>query len=458
MANFKSPDRLTPMLFPPAINDWVKEGHMARFVVELVSQLDLSAIENKYRGSGSEAYHPSMMLSLLFYGYVTGIFSSRKLAQATYDLIPMRFICGDMHPDHDTIATFRKNYLNEIKDVFKQILVIAHEMKILKMGTISLDGTKIKANASKHKALSWEYANKLEQQVKDEIDNLIKMAEDSDANEKAPELNIPEELKRREDRLAKIVQAKQEIQARAKKRIDEEKKEYDKKMQARQDYENTTGKKPKGKIPKPPKEDPEPHDQVNLTDEESRIMPTANGFEQAYNAQAAVDVDSRLIVENHLSLNSNDKKEIAPALKNVQQLPVVIERPKNITADAGYFSEINVNLCETHNINPYIAQKREHHNSFLAQKLDPKHIGIEPAESESALAKMRYRLQTDEGKKLYAKRKSTIEPTFGITKQVMGFRQFLLRGAEKVSGEWNLVCTAFNIKRLHKLCPMLVNS
>ena len=450
---FKYADRLTPTMFPPSIEDWVEEGHLARFVVEIISQLDLNQFENKYRGAGSEAYHPSIMLGLLFYGYATGLFSSRKLAKATYDLIPVRYICGDLHPDHDTIATFRKKFLDDIADVFKQILVIAHEMKVLRLGTISLDGTKIKANASKHKALSWDYANKLEQQISEEINRLMKMAEESD-NEQAPELDIPDEIKRRQDRLEKIKSAKKEIQARAKARYDEEKKAYDEKMQARKDYEEETGKKSRGKAPQPPKEGPHSQDQVNLTDEESRIMPSSKGFEQAYNAQAAVDIDSQIIIENHVSQKPNDKKEIEPTLENIDQLPAEIGRPENILSDSGYFSETNVNACEANHINPYISQNREKHNTFLQKKLNPDLPDSLPYDTGTALEKMRWRLATEDGKQLYGKRKSTVEPAFGIVKHVIGFRQFMLRGKKKVSGEWNLICTAFNIKRLHKLCAV----
>lgn len=438
-------------MFPARIDEWVEEGHLARFIVDIMGQLDLRIFEEKYRGAGSNPYHPSLILGLLFYGYSTGIFSSRKLEKATYELIPIRYICGDLHPDHDTIANFRKNHLTEISEVFKQVLLIAHEMKILKLGTISLDGSKINANASKHKALSWEYANKIELQLKEEIKKLMELAVVADKNEKEPELNIPEELKRREERLGKIAQAKAEIESRSKARYEEEKKEYDRKIKNRQDQEDN-GKKPKGKPPKFPEPGPSETDQVNLTDAESRIMPkSGGGFVQAYNAQAAVDIDTMLIIENHLTQHTNDKKELIPALEAIAKLPEQLGNPEKMLADSGYFSEKNVQACSDFAILPYISPKRDEHNTFLIEQLKKQEPTLDQPENISLVEQMKNRMKTKEGKQLYSKRKSTIEPVFGIIKHAMGFRQFLLRGVEKVSGEWNLVCTSYNLKRLHRL-------
>lgn len=447
--NFRTPDRSTPYLFPPSIEDWVPENHLSRFVIDIVEQLDLSEFENAYRGTGSDPYHPSIMLELLFYGYATGIFSSRKLERATHDSVPFRYICRDYHPDYRTIANFRKRFLNEITEVFKQILLIAKEMGQLELGTISLDGTKIKANASKHKALSWEYANKLEKQIQDEIDKLLKMAETADNSETDRGLDIVEELKRREDRLKKIADAKAEIEDRAKARYDEEKKDYDKKIKNRKEKEEKTGKKSKRKKPKSPEAEPNAKDQVNLTDEESRIMPkSGGGFEQAYNAQAAVDIKTMLIIENHITQNSNDKKEVEPALKNIATLPDEIGRVQGMLGDSGYFSRSNVDKCEDSQITPYLLDKRNKHNNFLTEYLKESPPVMK---TEDKVELMKQRMQTDDGKALYSKRKSTIEPVFGIIKNVMGFNKFLLRGVEAVEGEWNLACTAFNIKRLHRL-------
>lgn len=452
-AKFRTANRQLPMLFSPCIDDWVKPDHLARFIVDILSKLNLRRFEDSYQGVGSDPYHPSVLLGVLFYGYATGIFSSRKLAQATYDLVPMRYICGDLHPDHDTIAAFRKRFLKEIEEVFIQILLIAHEMGVLQLGAISLDGTKIKANASKHKALSYEYAKKLEVQLQEEIKMLMGMAEAADQNDQTPKLNIPEEIARREDRLERIMEAKKEIEARAKARYEEEKRDYDLKIKARQEEEKQTGKKLKGRAPKVPKEKPLRTEQVNFTDEESRIMPGKGGdFEQAYNAQAAVDVDTMLIVENHISQCSNDKKEVEPFLEEIAILPEALGKANQVLADSGYFSEANINRIEKSKLEPYVAHKRDPHNSFLKDYLASQLPAQENTSQEklSAVEKMDAQLKTAEGKKLYAKRKSTIEPTFGIIKHVMGFRQFLLRGKVAVSGEWNLVCTAFNIKRLHR--------
>lgn len=453
MAKFKIIDRNTQFLFPPTIDDWLPENHLARFIVEIIEQLDLNEYKKAYRGSGSEAYDPSIMLGLLFYGYSTGVFSSRKIERATYDSVAFRYICREYHPDHDTIAEFRKRFLTEMKKSFEEILLIAKEMGQLKLGTISLDGTKVKANASKHKALSWKYANELEKQIHNEIQQLLNMAEEADNQEPDKSLDINEELLRRQDRLAKISAAKKEIEARAKARHEEAQKEYQEKMEERKKKEETEGKKPRGKTPKPPESEvePEPKDQVNLTDEESRIMPqSGGGFEQCYNAQASVDIENMLILTNHITQNSNDKKEVIPTINELDKLPKFLGTPDNILCDAGYYSETNVNECVDKGLNPYIVEKRDKHNQFLAQHLAKTELQTENT-NLSNVDQMKKRMQTSEGKALYSKRKSTVEPVFGIIKNVIGFRQFLLRGKEAVSGEWNLVCAGFNLKRLHQL-------
>ncbi|AMO55829.1 transposase [Endozoicomonas montiporae] len=310
---FRTVDRNTPDMFPASVNDYLPERHLARFVVEIIEQLDLGPFIKAYSGRGSKAWHPSLMISLLFYGYTTGVFSSRKLEKATYDSVAFRFICANEHPDHDSINAFRKRFRKEISALFTRILMIAKEAQWLKMGTISLDGTKMKANASKHKALSYEYACKLEKQLKAEVDELLKMAEEADAKDLPEELSIPEELERREDRLAVIVRAKAEIERRAEERYQQELEEYKEKV-ARREAIRESGKKPRGKEPKAPEAGPKDKDQVNLTDPDSRIMPTSGGgFEQAYNVQAAVDVDSGLIVEKHVTQATNDKQQVEPA-------------------------------------------------------------------------------------------------------------------------------------------------
>ena len=443
-------DRDTLYLMPPSVQDWLPENHLARFVVDIVSQLDLWPLVSAYAGRGSDAYPPGTLLALLFYGYATGVFSSRKLETATYDSVAFRYITANTHPDHDTIATFRKRFLEELKPLFAQILTIAHTMGVCKLGKISLDGTKVKANASKHKALSWGHACKLEKQIHAEVEALLRQAEQADEKELTEAMSIPDELARREQRLESIARAKAEIQQRASERYAKEKEAYDQKMAERKVKEQASGKKPRGRKPKPPSPGPQKTDQVNLTDEDSRIMPiSGGGFEQTYNAQAGVDMDSMFIVENHVTQQPNDKQEIKPALANLAALPDTLGKVNALAADTGYFSENNVKHCEQEHIKPYIATERNKHNQSLNKRFYQPQQPL--PENADPVTTMKHRLKTLEGKKLYAKRKSTVETVFGIIKAVIGFRQFLLRGLESVSGEWDLVCIAYNLKRLHVL-------
>ena len=442
-------DRDTPYILPPCVQDYLPEDHLARFVVELVDQLDLRALSAVYAGKGKRPYHPAMLLALLFYGYATGVFSSRKLEKASYDSMAFKYICANENPDHDTINSFRKRFNKEIEVLFVELLVLAEAMGLLKLGTVSLDGTKIKANASKHKALSWDYANRLEAQFKQEIETLMMLAEAADNSPRPEDMDVPMELKRRQDRLAVIAKAKQEIQARAKARFAQEKAEYDEKLAKREKQLSETGKKMGGKAPQAPSEVPQAKDQVSLTDEESRIMPTHNGFEQAYNAQASVDIATHLIVGHHVTQHTNDKQEIKPALAKLGQLPECLGTIENLLADTGYFSQGNVNACADAMIKPYIAQKRQRHH----QSLKARHQH-EPEIDETALLPleaMTHRLASKTGKALYSKRKSTVETVFGLIKHVLGFRQFHLRGLESVQREWNLVCIGWNLKRMHAL-------
>ncbi len=444
---FQTINRNSTYLFPPSIQDWLPEKHLARFIVDIVEQLDLSTLEKCYGGGGKQPYHPALLVSLLFYGYATGVFSSRKLEQATHDSVAFRFITADSHPDHDTIATFRKRFLKELEGLFVQILIMAKVMGVLKLGKVSLDGTKIKANASKHKAISWGYANKLDEQLKQEVQTLLKRAEQADAEDE-PEIDIPDELARRETRLAEIEKAKAEIERRARERFEAEQAEYEEKLKQRAAKEAETGKKNRGRVPKPPKEGPQDKDQVNFTDEESRIMPSSEGFIQAYNAQAGVDIDSHLIVENHITQQPNDKQQIEPALAQLKEIEAPLGKPDGLLADAGYYSEDNVKQCERADMTPYISDSRERHNRPLEERL----TSAPPCpEDADAVTTMAYRLRTTEGRAIYAKRKSTVETVFGIIKEVLGFRRFHLRGLEATQGEWNLVCMAWNLKRMHTL-------
>jgi len=444
-------DRHTLFLMPPSMEDWLPENHLARFVVDIVSRLEISPIQNVYAGRGSDAYPPTMMLALLFYAYATGVFSSRKIEKATYDSVAFRYIAANTHPDHDTIAAFRKRFLKELKALFTQILMIAHEMGVMKLGTVSLDGTKIKANASKHHALSWGYACRLEKQLKGEIQELLRKARKADKEDLPEGMSIPDELARREARLEAIAVAKKQIEQRAADRFAKEQEAYQDKLAQRNAKQKRTGKKPGGRPPKPPKPGPKSKDQVNLTDKDSRIMPdSGGGFEQAYNAQASVEIDSLLIVENHITQQPNDKLELIPAVDNLTKLPKNLGAVDSLLADTGYFSQNNVEKCKNNDMVPYISTERQKHNIAIEDRFtDPDPL---PASTDPVM-EMKHRLKTKTGKALYAKRKCTVEPVFGIIKAAMGFRQFLLRGLELVAGEWDLVCMAYNIKRLHALTP-----
>jgi transposase len=449
MSNFRDVDRETAFLLPPSVDEWLPEKHLARFVVEVVETLDLRAMSGSYRGSGSASYHPSMLLGLLVYGYATWLFSSRKLERATYDSVAFRFIAANDHPDHDTIAAFRRRFLKEIEGLFVQVLSLAREMGMLKMGTVALDGTKIHANASRHSALSYEHAGKIEAQLKAEVADLMARAESADQVDIPDGMSVPEELERREKRLAKLAEARAKIEARAKERYEREKAEHEAKMAAREAKAKAAGKKPGGKPPDPPVGGARPTDQINLTDEESRIMPVAGGgFDQCYNAQAVVAAESLLVVAAQVAQAPNDKQQIEPMLKRIEALPAELGKPDTLLADTGYFSEANVMQCAATQIAPMIAQGRQSHYPPLSERF----AKAPPApQNPTPLEAMHHRLQTPEGKKLYALRKQTPEPVFGIIKSVMGFRQFLLRGLDNVQGEWSLVTMAWNIKRMFAL-------
>ena len=446
MSNFRLIDRDTGFLMPPSVDEWLPQRHLARFVVEVVEGLDLRALTGSYRGSGEASYHPQLMLGLILYGYATGVFSSRKLERATYDSVAFRFIAANEHPDHDTIAAFRQRFLPQIETLFVQVLDVAREMGVLKLGTVALDGTKIHANASRHSALSYEHANKIEAHLKAAVADLLGKAEAADQADVPDGMSVPEELARREKRLAEIARAKAVIEARAKERHARERAEYEAKMAQRAATTAATGKKPGGKPPTPPVEGPLPTDQVNLTDEASRIMPVAGGgFEQCYNAQAAVATDSLLVVAADVVQAPNDKQQVAPMLNQIAGLPDALGTVRELLADNGYFSEANVNACAAAGIEPVIAMGREAHYPTLEARFA---APPPPPSDPTPLAAMTHRLQTAAGKKLYALRKQTPEPVFGIIKSVLGFRQFLLRGLDNVRGEWTLVTMAWNMKRM----------
>jgi transposase len=458
MSNFRPTDRQTGFLMPPSVDEWLPARHLARFVVEVIDGLDLTAMSKTYRGSGSASYHPAVLLGLLVYGCATGVFSSRKLERATYDSVAFRFIAANDHPDHDTIAAFRRRFLKEIEALFVEVLKLAREMGVLKMGdrareggTVALDGTKIHANASRHSALSYEHAGKIETQLKAEVADLLAKAEAADQADLPDGMSIPEELARREDRLKALAAAKATIEARARERFGRDQAEYEAKLAARAAKTEATGRKPGGKPPQPPVEGPLPTDQVNLTDADSRIMPVAGGgFEQCYNAQAVVAADSLLVVATNVVQAANDKQQLEPMLSKIAALPDELGEVESMLGDNGYFSAANVAACEAAGIEPVIAMGRQPHYPPLAERCAEQ---PPPPKDPTPVEAMAHRLKTPEGRKLYALRKQIPEPVFGIIKSVMGFRQFLLRGIEAVRGEWSLVTMAWNVKRLFALSP-----
>ena len=430
------------------IRECLPPDHLARFIVAIIALLDLSAIYACYAAVGGEAYAPEILLGLLFYGYATGVFSSRKIERATYESIPFRFIAGGLHPDHDTIANFRKTFLPQITGLFARVLVVAREMGLLNLGNISLDGSKIHADASKSHAVSYGRLLTLEQQLRTEVEELLALAEQADQGNLPQGLDVEVEIALRQERLANLAHAKAVLEARAQERYEAEKAEYEAKLRGREEKTRQTGRKPRGRAPQPPTPGPRAKDQYNFTDPDSRIMKNSNngGFDQHYNVQAAVDQDSRLIVGNTVSNHPNDQAEAIPT---VDAIPTEVGKPKAAALDNGYFSSTNIEELGARGIEPYIATGRDrHHQSWqerFAQEPTP------PPEDASPIVKMAYKLKTDIGKLIYGLRKSTVEPVIGIIKETLGFRQFSLRGLVAVAGEWCLVCLAYNLKRLHVL-------
>jgi transposase len=425
-------------------------NHLARFVVDMIVQLDLSQIYDHYAPRGGEAFAPEILLGLLFYGYATGMFSSRKIEKATYENIPFRFIAGGLHPDHDTLAHFRKTFLDEIQGLFVKILLIAQEAGVLNLGNISLDGSKIHADASKSQAVSYKRLSELEVQLKAEVQELFTVGEQADQGElQLPDdFAIADEIAIRQERLANLAQAKRVLEERAQARYEAEQIEYEAKLRERKEKASQNGRKPKGPEPKPPEPGPNDKDQYNFTDPDSRIMKNSanTGVDQHYNVQVANDQQSLLIVAHALSNHPNDKQEAIPTLSAISP---EIGKPQAVAMDNGYFSQTNIHACEELGIEPFIATGREPHHldwhTFFREQPEP------PAEDASPKVKMAYKLQTEIGQAIYRLRKSTVEPVIGIIKEILGFRQFSLRGLWAAAGEWCLVCLAFNLKRMHIL-------
>jgi transposase len=452
------PDEINQtLLFPPSLHDWLPDGHLARFLVDVVSALDLDAIYASYAekdGRGQAAYAPEMMVRLLLYGYATGVYSSRKIQQRTFEDIAFRYLSGDQHPDHATIAEFRKRHLDALSGLFTQALLLCAEAGLVKLGHVSIDGTKIKANASKHKAMSYKRMNETEARLKREIDALLASAEKTDAEEDAQygkDLRgdeLPEELQRRESRLQKIRAAKAALEAEAREKAEQERAEVEQKLAERAEEEQRTGKKKRGRKPQAP--DPQqakPDDaaQRNFVDAESRIMPDGankGSFVQGYNAQIAVDAASQVIVAAEVTQETNDKQQLIPMIAQITKN--LDKKPEKVSADTGYFSEANVTDEQVKDVDLYVATGRDKHGDAVEMS------GAPPGPDASPKDAMRHKLQTKAGRAVYKMRKAIVEPVFGQIKEQRGFRRFSLRGKENVGHEWKLVCAASNLLKLFR--------
>jgi len=455
--SFRADDLNQSLLFPPSLHDWLPENHLARFLADVVSALDLDAIYSSYNekdGRGMAAYAPVMMVRLLLYGYATGIFSSRKIQAKTYDDVAFRYLAADEHPDHDTIANFRKRHIDALGGLFQQALILCSRAGLVKLGHVAIDGTKIKANASKHKAMSYDRMNETEQRLKQEIDALLAQAEQTDDAEDAlygkgkRGDELPEELARRESRLKKIQQAKAELEKEAAEKAARERAEAEAKLAARKEKEEQTGKKPGGRepqIPAPEQAQPDAKAQRNFTDPESRIMPDGankGSFLQGYNAQIAVDSTSQVIVAADITQQANDSQQLVPMLEQVEAN--MGYKPDKVSADAGYWSEANATDQSTFGIDLHIATGRIKHYQVEEPASEP------PPPSATPKQVMHHKLRSEAGRAVYKMRKAIVEPVFGQIKEIRGFRRFSLRGQEKARAEWKLVCATANFLKLFR--------
>lgn len=446
---FKNVDRATPLLLPPDLRDWVGEDDLVHFVIQAVDQLPLAKFAVNRKGCGDEQYPPHMLLALLVYCYANGIFSSRRIERATHRDIAVRYLTANLHPDHDTICAFRRNNFDAIATAFVEVLELAQELKLLQLGTVSLDGTHIKANAAKDQNITYERATKLRSELQADVQELLQQAEVAD-QQSTDGQKLPAEIARREKLLAKMEEARACLEARAKARAAAEQADYERKVAER---EERPGRK-KGRPLKPPSQMPAPDDLINLTDPEAKLMRKneSEGYTQSYNAQAVVAADgSQLIVGQRVSDLSNDANELAA---DVASIPASLGQPTKVLADCGFvdgaaFKQL---AAERPGLELYVSVRREDLQAEgrydfrpPAKIKPPKHL-VDPT-----LLAMAAKLATPEGKAIYQQRGRTVEPVFGIIKAVLGFRQFLLRGLRKVTGEWNLVCLAYNFKRLHRL-------
>ena len=446
-------------LLPPNLRDWLPEKHLAMFISDVVEALDLSAIFSSYTGKagnsrGYAPYHPGMMAKLIVYGYCTGTASSRKIEAATYGDVAFRVLAGDQHPDHSIISEFRRRHLKELAALFLQVLMLCEKAGLVKLGHVALDGTKVKANASKHKAMSYDRMVQTEERLKKEVASLLEVAEKVDSAEDAMHGkgqrgdDLPAELARRNSRLKKIGEAKAALEAEAEEKARQAAEEAEAKREQRATKEAETGRKTPGPQPKAPPDPalvkPEAKAQRNFTDPDSRIMMdgATKAFEQAYNAQAAVDSEHQIIVAAAITQEANDKNQLISMLEKVKENTGRL--PQSATADAGYFSEDNVNAGALKEVDLYVPPDRQKHGRAQAP------VNDQAPGAQSTANKMRTKLNTETGTKIYAKRKQIVEPVFGQTKEARGFRRFSFRGLAKVSDEWILICLTHNLLKLFR--------
>ena len=438
------------LLLPPDMKQWLPEDDLAYFIMDIVNGLDLSSIYQSYDSSkgGQPPFDPKMMTALLLYAYCVGIPSSRKIEKATYHQVPFRVITADQQPDHDTIAQFRKRHLKALSGLFVEALRLCQKVGLVKLGHVSLDGTKVKANASKHKAMSYGRMEKKAEELQAEVDILLKQAaavdndEDSIYGKGARGDELPKDLRFKQDRLKKIKEAMKSLEADAKIKADAKRKEILQKEQTLQ----KEGKKRRGKTPKDPSDKPHPKAQRNFTDPQSRIMKdgASKSFEQSYNCQAGVDEKSQIIVAANVTQEPNDKQQVKPLVKEIKK-NTDGNKPAKVSADSGYFSETNVDYLEAEGIEGFIATGRQKHSDVPATAGRGR-IAKDATKQE----RMSRKLRTKKGRETYSKRKHIVEPVFGQIKEARGFRRFLLRGFENVSAEWDLICLTHNLLKLFR--------
>ena len=453
---FRPDDLDQGLLLPPSLHDWLPDGHVARFIAEVVDALDLQAIYGSYDGDGRglAAYPPTMMVRLLLYGYCLGVVSSRKLERATYENVGFRYLSADAHPDHDTIAAFRTRHLSALADLFVQALRLCEKAGLVQLGHVAIDGTKIKANASKHKAMSYARMTETEARLQQEVAVLLRRATEVDAAEDAQEGSgprgdeLPGELARREVRLAKIREAQAALEQEAQEQAARQRADAEAKRAARAEQAASTGKPVGGRVPPDPDPahaTPDPKAQRNFTDSDSRIMPDGankGSFIQAYNAQAAVDSHAQVIVAAEITQQSNDSQQLVPMIAQVEAN--LGRPPEALSADAGYWSEANVTDPGVAGIDLHIATGRQKHG-------EPQGLIDEPLTAPASVKEaMRRKLRTAAGHAIYKRRKAIVEPVFGQIKEQRGFRRFSFRGVEKVRAEWRLICLTGNLLKLFR--------